>query len=299
MTGSDGVGCGVDGTRCAVLGSPGASGRPPGRAAGATGSAAPSARPPARATVRTAVREVVPVALSVAPFALVIGATATHAAVPVLAHTLTAAGIFAGAAHLAVLTLASAAAGIATAVGIATLVNSRLLLYSAALEPRFRGQPRWFRWAAPALIIDQTYVMALDREDLADPVVFRRYWLTAGGLLVTAWAGAVGLGGLVGPMLPAGSAVDAAAVVVLAGLLGPRLVTWRPAAVAAVALAVSIASAPLPGGLGLLAGIGAGIATGLLLDRPEPDAAAGPRTGAPRTATVPNPADRRPAADAR
>jgi predicted branched-subunit amino acid permease len=260
-----------------------------------TGAAACAVRPGARAALDDetepanpgrpgagagcAAREVVPVALSIAPFGLVIGATATHAGLPVLPHALAAAGTFGGAAHLAVLTLGAAGAGLATAVGIAALINARLLLYSAVLEPRFRRQPPWFRWLAPALIIDQTYVMVLDRDDLGDPAAFRRYWLTAGGLLVTAWAGAVTVGGVVGPMLPAGSPLDAAAVVVLAGLLGPRLAAWRPAAVAATALAVSIVGAPLPGGVGLAAGIGAGMAVGLLMDRRDrADAAVG---GAP------------------
>ncbi|MGD9526758.1 AzlC family ABC transporter permease [Pseudonocardia sp.] len=249
-----------------------------------------------------AAREVVPVALSIAPFGLVIGATATHAGLPVLPHALAAATTFGGAAHLAVLTLGAAGAGLAAAVGIAALINARLLLYSAVLEPRFRGQPPWFRWLAPALIIDQTYVMVLDRDDLSDPAAFRRYWLTAGGLLVTAWAAAIGIGGVVGPMLPAGSPLDAAAAVVLAGLLGPRLAACRPAAVAATALAVSIAGAPLPGGVGLAAGIGAGMLVGLLMDRSdradvgEPPGRA--RRGRPAGSPDPAPGDRRTPSDA-
>jgi predicted branched-subunit amino acid permease len=153
------------------------------------------------------------------------------------------------------------------ALGTAILINARLLLYSAALEPRFRDQPRWFRWWGPALLIDQTYLMVLAREDLDDPTRFRRYWLVAGGVLLTAWVAMVGLGGVLGPLLPAGSMLDAAAVVVLAGLLGPRLTAVRPALVAVTALVVAVAAAPLPGGVGLVAGIVAGIAAGAVLDR--------------------------------
>ncbi|MGE3288276.1 MAG: AzlC family ABC transporter permease [Pseudonocardia sp.] len=238
----------------------------------ATGQPAPGA------TVRRAAREVVPVALSIAPFGLVIGAVATRGGLPALPHALAAITTFGGAAHLAVLSLGAAGAGLAAAVGIATLINARLLLYSAALEPRFRGQPSWFRWVAPAFIIDQTYVMVLDRDDLADPAAFRRYWLTAGGLLAAGWAGAIGVGAAVGPMLPVGSPLDAAAVVVLAGLLGPRLAAPRPAAVAATALTVSVLGAPLPGGVGLAAGIGAGTAVGLLMDRRDGTDTAGTDT---------------------
>jgi predicted branched-subunit amino acid permease len=214
-----------------------------------------------------AVRDTLPVALSIAPFGLVIGATATDLGLPPVADMAAAATVFAGAAHFAPLTMFAAGAGVLAALGTAVMINARLLLYSAALEPRFRDQPRWFRWLGPALLIDQTYLMVLARDDLTDPARFRRYWLAAGGLLLTSWISMVGLGGVLGPLLPAGSPLDAAAVVVLAGMLGPRLAAVRPALVALTALLVAVAGAPLPGGVGLLGGIVAGIAAGALLDR--------------------------------
>jgi predicted branched-subunit amino acid permease len=222
---------------------------------------------PATARDLRAVRDTVPVALSVAPFGLVIGATATQLGVPPLADMAAAATVFAGAAHFAPLTMFAAGAGVLAALGTAVLINARLLLYSAALEPRFRDQPRWFRWFGPALLIDQTYLMVLARDDLDDPARFRRYWLVGGGLLLATWVAMVGVGGMLGPLLPAGSPLDAAAVVVLAGMLGPRLAAVRPALVALTALLVAVAGAPLAGGVGLVAAIVAGIAAGALLDR--------------------------------
>jgi predicted branched-subunit amino acid permease len=222
---------------------------------------------PATARDLHAARDTLPVALSIAPFGLVIGATATQLGVPPLADMAAAATVFAGAAHFAPLTMVAAGAGVLTALGAAALINARLLLYSAALEPRFRDQPRWFRWFGPALLIDQTYLMVTVRDDLDDAARFRRYWLVAGGLLLGSWVTMVGIGGVLGPLLPAGSPLDAAAVVVLAGMLGPRLAALRPALIALTALLVAVAGAPLPGGVGLIGGIAAGIATGALLDR--------------------------------
>ena len=60
--------------------------------------------------VAAAVRETLPVAASIAPFALVIGATAARAGVPAVADMAAAATVFAGAAHLAVLTPLTAGA---------------------------------------------------------------------------------------------------------------------------------------------------------------------------------------------
>ena len=214
--------------------------------------------------VAAAVRDTLPVAASIAPLALVIGATAARAGVSALADMVGAAAVFAGSAHFAALTILAAGAGALTALGTATLINVRLLLYSASLQPRFCGQPRWFRWIGPALIIDQTYLMVTARDDLDDPVRFRRYWSGAGGLLLGCWVATVGLGSVLGQLLPAGVPLDAAAVAVLAGMLAPRLKTIRIATVAMAALLTAIA---VPGGIGLSAGIVAGVLVGAVLDR--------------------------------
>lgn len=226
-------------------------------------------RAPATAFVAAAVRDTLPVGASIAPLGLVIGATAARAGVPAIADMMAAAAVFAGAAHLAALTLLAAGAGALAALGTAVLVNVRLLLYSASIEPRFRGQPRWFRWLGPALLIDQTYLLVAARDDLDHPARFRRYWLTAGALLLGCWVTSVGLGSVLGPLLPAGSPLEAAAVLVLVGMLAPRLKAWRPAAVALAALVVAVVTAPLPGGVGLVAGIVAGGTVGAVLDRRE------------------------------
>jgi hypothetical protein len=74
----------------------------------------------------------------------------------------------------------------------------------------------------------------------------------------------VSLGYVLGPLLPSGSPLDAAGVVVLAGMLAPRLTAPRPAVVALVALLVTVVT---PAGVGLLAGIVAGVTVGAVLDR--------------------------------
>ena len=213
--------------RCSRCASPAATGTRPnwsasrGRPATRTGRPEMTSTPfLERSVVAAAVRDTVPVAASIAPLALVIGATAARSGVPVPADMAGAAFIFAGAAHLAVLT--TLGAGALTALSAAALINVRLLLYSASIEPRFRRQPRWFRWLGPALLIDQTYLMVTARDDLAEPARFRRYWSCAGGLLIGCWVATVALGSVLGPLLPAGVPLDAAAVAVLVGMLAPR-----------------------------------------------------------------------------
>jgi predicted branched-subunit amino acid permease len=214
-----------------------------------------------------ALRDAVPILLSVAPFALVIGATAATAGIPPLPGAAVTAALFAGGAQYAALTLVAGGAGALTVLSTVALLNARLLIYAAALEPRFRDQPRWFRWLGPALLIDQTYLLVAARDaELGDLAAFRRYWLVAGGSLMVVWVALVGLGGVVGPMLPAAVPLEASAVVVMVGLLAPRLTAPRPLTVALSALIVAFATARLPGGLGLVAGIAAGLVVGVLLD---------------------------------
>ena len=154
-------------------------------------------------------------------------------------------------------------AGAGAVLAAVTLVNARFLLYAAALEPHFRDQPRWFRWAAAHFVVDPTYAMVTRRVtcdlDASTPARFRRYWLTAGGVLAVAWVAMTAVGGLLAPVLPASSALDVAAPAMFLAMLVPQL-RARPALVGAGTAAVTAALAsPLPSGLGLLCGIAAGV----------------------------------------
>src|SRR3712207_2625048 len=108
-----------------------------------------------------AVRDTIPVVVSVVPFALVVGAATAQVGVPLVPGLVATGLMFSGGAHYAALDLLASGAGVLTVLATIALVNARMLLYSAALEPRFRRQPIWFRWLGPGLIVDQTYLMVL------------------------------------------------------------------------------------------------------------------------------------------
>jgi predicted branched-subunit amino acid permease len=151
------------------------------------------------------------------------------------------------------------------------VINARLVMYAAALEPRFREQPRWFRWLGPHFLVDQTFALATARDDLDDPVRFRRYWLAMGGQLALAWAGLIGVGMAAGPVVAVASpALLFAPAALFVSLLVPRL-TGRPGpAAAATAAAVAgalTATAAVPTGAGILVGAAAGVAVAACLDR--------------------------------
>ena len=217
---------------------------------------------------REALGDILPIVLSVLPFAAIIGVTIGQAdAVPTWAALLAGPGMYAGSAQLAAITLLQGGAGVTTVLMAVAIINARLSLYGALVEPHFRSQPRWFRWLAPHFLVDQTYVITAARHDLDDPGRFRRYWMTAGIVLGVGWTAAMTVAVLLGPILPLDSPLTFTATAVFVGVLVPQLrqrIARRPAVIAGV---VALLAAPLPNGLGLLAGVVAGITPSLIRPR--------------------------------
>jgi predicted branched-subunit amino acid permease len=236
--------------------------------------AVPAARPVRRpggnrprGPIGTAVADIAPVMLGVLPLGTSVGIAARAAAVAPTTGLGTTLLMFGGAANLAALSLVGAGAGAVAVLGTVFVVNARLALYGAGLEPRFRAQPAWFRWLAPHLIVDQTYALAAGRPELGDGARFRRWWLTVGAVLAAGWCAAVAAGFALGQSLPAGSALDVAAPACLVALLVPRLSDRPGVAAAAVAAGVAVAGAAMPQSIGLLGAVVAGVAAGTLMER--------------------------------
>ena len=206
-----------------------------------------------------AVRDIAPAILGVAPFGVVVGVAVAEAGVGLAGGTAGSFAIYSGSAQMTVLGLLASGAGPVAIMLTLALTNARLLVYGAALAPSFRHQPAWFRWLAPQVIVDQTVALSMARAELATaPRQFRRYWLTAGGILTVGWLGAVGLGMIVGPVLPPGSPLEVAMPALFIGLTVPKLHspgTRLPAVVAALVATLCIG---LPRGSGVIVAIVAG-----------------------------------------
>lgn len=215
----------------------------------------------------TAVLDMLPVAAGIVPFALIIGVTIQQTGINEALGLVGGAALYAGSAQLSALSLLDAGAGLAVVVGAVALINARFLVYGAGLEPRFRDQPRWFRWLGPQFIVDQTYALAMGRGDLDTARRFRHYWLAMAAVLGAMFIGAMAVGEALGPVLPAETPVGFVATVVFIALLAPRLRGARPVIVASVAAGVSLLGADWPNGLGLGAGVGAGFVAAALIER--------------------------------
>jgi predicted branched-subunit amino acid permease len=234
---------------------------PGGRLAGG-----PHERRPKRDELRrAALRDVAVVSPGVVPFGVTLGITAAsahHAAAAVVgAFT-----VFGGSAQLTTLTLLHLGSGLVGAVASGAVVNARLLLYGASLEPRFRDQPLWFRLLAPHFILDQTYLSALARPEV-EAGDFRRYWAWLAGALLTVWTAAVGSGLLLGPLLPPLPHLALVGIALFVSMLMPRLVDSAAVAGAATAAGTAYAVCVVTPQLGILTGAAAGMVVATAVSR--------------------------------
>ena len=134
------------------------------------------------------------------------------------------------------------------------------------MAPRFTGQPRWFRWFGPLLLVDQTFAVTTDLPADVTGARFRRYWLTAGAVMLAGFLLANALGTATGGALPPWLPLDIAAPAMLVGLLVPHL-HGRGVRAAVVAAVVTGVASGLPAGVGPLAGAVAGLAAALVPGR--------------------------------
>ena len=209
----------------------------------------------------------VPLLLPAWPFGIVLGVAIAESDVPNLAGFLSSTFMFAGAAQLAAISLLGAGAPALSALSTALVVNTRHVMYSAAMVPRYRGQPQWFRRFGPYLLIDQLFALVSTNDDPPDE--WRSYYLGGGVFAWITWHVAVGAGLLVGPALPETLDLSFAVPALFLGLLTPSLVR-RPALVAAVVAAAGTAAFwRVPNRGGMLIGSLLGVVAGYAAERRE------------------------------
>ncbi len=158
-----------------------------------------------------------------------------------------------------------------TAIVLATAlaVNLRMAMYSASLAPFLGRAPLWQRAVIAYLNVDQTFAMAVARyeRDLAMTVPERvAYFLGTATPVCPLWYVFTYLGAVAGSAIPPGLALDFAVPITFLALVGPMLRTLAHVASAATSVAVALALADLPGGLGLLVAGASAMAVGAAVE---------------------------------
>lgn len=175
--------------------------------------------------------------------------------------------VFGGASQLAAVTLLDAGGSAAFAVATILVVNSRHVMYSAALQPRFRHAPRWFRILGPYVLVDQVFATSEARPD-SDPMDYRvSFFLAAGLFWLALWNLSVLAGVFVGNVVPASWSLEFSVPLLFLGLLINAL-RDRPGLLAAVVSGVVAVAARdvQPAGLGLLGGALCGMTVAAVVD---------------------------------
>jgi 4-azaleucine resistance transporter AzlC len=213
-------------------------------------------------------KAVSPLLIGVIPFGLVFGVVAAASVVGPWLGYATSLVIFAGAAQLATIQLLDEGVVGAVVVATALVINSRHVMYSAALAPHFSQFPRWTRYALPYLLTDQAFAVSIVRyRDVTDPVYKLWFFTGAAFTLWATWQLSTLAGVLVGAQLPEAWSLEFAIPLVFVALL-VLTVRSRPELVAAlVGGGVAVAAASAPYGLGLIIGAVSGVAAGVAATR--------------------------------
>ncbi len=214
---------------------------------------------------RDGVVAVAPILVGIVPFGLVFGVAAADSVIGGGLGYASSIIIFAGAAQLATVDLMNVGAATLVVIATALVINSRMLMYSAALAPPFKDFPPASRLLLPYLLTDQAFAVSIARyADIADPAYRRRFYTGAAIALWVTWQITTATGVLVGAQVPDSWSLDYAVPLMFLALLIPML-TSRPAVVAALVgggIATVAHAAPYHTGLmiGALAGVVAGVA---------------------------------------
>jgi len=209
---------------------------------------------------RNAVVDATPLFIPAIPFGFVLGLAMTESAMPTWIAWSTSILIFAGAAQLAVVTLAGSATLWAVIVA-GLVINTRHVMYSAAFAPTFQRQPRWLQWVGPYFLIDQVFALSTLETDLP-PAEFRRYYLTVGLFFWFNWQWVTALGLVVGPVVPDSWQLGFAPAVMFIGLVLIGIEKVPQAVAAFVGGGISMVAAGLQDRLGILVGALAGVVAG-------------------------------------
>lgn len=213
--------------------------------------------------------DIFPVLLGVLPLAMVIGIAAHDSGIDRAPAWTASFLLCAGAAQLTAIELLGSGTAPLAVVATTALINSRFVLYSAGLARWFASEPLWLRLLLAFPLVDQLFVVCQRRFTTHEevPVGRRWYYLGAAATLVTGWSAAQAVAIGFAPALPGTALLRLASPLVFVGLLMASLKDRAGLVAAIVGGAGVIAAARLPFHLNIAAGIGTGLAAGLVFSK--------------------------------
>jgi 4-azaleucine resistance transporter AzlC len=213
------------------------------------------------------VRAILPIAIGIMPFGLAVGVVAIESGLPPDVAFSMSFIIFAGASQLVASQLYGAATPALLIILTASVVNLRMLMYSAALAPHFsRLSLRWKALLA-YLLTDQAFALSIARFD-EHPDEPHKHWYYLGSAvsMFVPWQIASAVGVFIGARVPPQWSLDFAAPLSFIAIWIPGLKD-RPLVVAAIVGGLgAVLLSFLPYRLGVLFGALAGITAGYVVE---------------------------------
>lgn len=202
------------------------------------------------------------VVLATGAYGVTAGALAVAAGLSVLQAMALSLLLFSGGSQFAFFGVIGAGGSPVAAVASSTLLGVRNGFYGLQVS-QLLGVHRWVRPLAAHLTIDESTAVAVTQTQPRQQRI--GFWLTGAGIFLL-WNLTTLLGAVAGEAIgdPRTYGLDAAAAAAFVGLLWPRLRGREPLAVAAIAVVITVAVAPLvPAGVPVLLAVLAALVVGL------------------------------------
>lgn len=213
-------------------------------------------------------RAILPLSIAAFPFGLAYGVAVAESSIDDLVGALASLLMLSGAAQLAMVDLIDKGAPWFVVVGTALVVNARFMMYSGALAASFSGYPRRWRVALAHFMTDQAAVTSLlYNQRQSDPRARMAYYLGAGLSFAVAWWAGTLMGIGIGATIPAGLQLGFAVPLMFVALAVPSVRDRAALIAAGVGFAVTLLAREAPMNTGLLIGVAAGVAFGMLAKR--------------------------------
>lgn len=218
-----------------------------------------------RAAFREGVRAVAPQFLGVIPFGLVAGVASVAGGLTPFEAIALSMIVFSGVAQLAIVQLLAVQAPLPVILVAVGVISLRLIMYSAAVAPRFAHLSLGWRWLIASHLTDQAMAVSSARgADHPEDVYPHWFYLGAALPLFVLWQATVIVGALVGSQIPAAWSLDFAVTLSFVVLLRPAIKQHADKFAAAAAIVVSLIAIGMPYRLSLVVATFAGVAVAML-----------------------------------
>lgn len=212
------------------------------------------------------IRKAIGVALATGVYGITAGALAVAAGLTVLQAMALSLLLFSGGSQFAFFGVIGAGGSPVAAVASSTLLGVRNGFYGLQVS-QLLDVHRWVRPLAAHLTIDESTAVAVTQTQPRQQRI--GFWVTGAGIFLL-WNLTTFIGAIAGEAIgdPRTYGLDAAAAAAFVGLLWPRLRGRDPLAVAAIAMVITVVSAPfVPAGVPVLLAVVAALVVGLPVRR--------------------------------